>query len=412
MEPVPPLDTLLVESLTTRTQTPFLNRKKELVELAIHNAHFVNFTKKNSGADNWRDVSFVYAAQMYGAGKSRIGRDFVEQTSILLKDNDAYAYHEYCPHHLKSELPELLPILEQFSGARSYRYDLNLAESFEEVVSQCQRIVVDRNQKQLFANFLFEKCVSADSPIFFHFDEVGRLGVDDLRRLRDSCWLCLQALDYQQLQRCFPFFFFSGRDAAYDQLGSAGSPVGSHWLILEPLERTHVISLLKKSTWVDSNKSVFQFYNDLTKEELNRLVDFVIKWTAGAPRPLLYTTHMLQMFHGSHGEHFKCEEGLKVIFKMLVDFVRKSQCAHELGPVSTRRGGLTLKEREVYEYFTLHDWLKTPVERNFILPKMLGVEASIFLRSFNVFAKSRKDGLIDLVVPSLFQLFWKKISRR
>lgn len=70
-------------------------------------------------------MSFVYSAQMYGAGKTRIGSEFVNQTRVLLEEEDTF--HQYCPEHLKSRLPELLPIVEAFSGQR---YDLTKAASF------------------------------------------------------------------------------------------------------------------------------------------------------------------------------------------------------------------------------------------------------------------------------------------
>lgn len=56
------------------------------------------------------------------------------------------------------------------------------------------------------------------SCLFFHFDEVGDMVVDDLRALRNPCW---SSFVHMKLDTCFPFFFFSGRGAAYNQFGSA-----------------------------------------------------------------------------------------------------------------------------------------------------------------------------------------------
>lgn len=113
-----PLDIQYLTECTARTRTPFVNRKRELVELALLNACFVYHARTPDAIEipnNWRNLHFVYAAQMYGAGKTRIGSEFVKQTRVLLKED---VYHKYCPVYLKPYLPELLPILKTFSGAR------------------------------------------------------------------------------------------------------------------------------------------------------------------------------------------------------------------------------------------------------------------------------------------------------
>ena len=51
------------------TETPFLNRQREIVELGLNNAHFVHRVRKTKHMHNWRSCQFVFAAQMYGAGK-------------------------------------------------------------------------------------------------------------------------------------------------------------------------------------------------------------------------------------------------------------------------------------------------------------------------------------------------------
>lgn len=79
-------------------------------------------------------------------------------------------------------LPELLPIVEAFSGQR---YDLTKAASF---YSAAWRFLLIMTWQHYI-------------PIFFHFDEIGHFNVDDLRDLRNSCW--------QPTVRDLLSFFFS-----------------------------------------------------------------------------------------------------------------------------------------------------------------------------------------------------------
>ena len=376
-----------------------MNREREVVEIALYNAQFVNEIRNRRAKDitDWRYLKFVYAAQMYGAGKTRIGQEFVEKTSMLEEK-----FVHYCPQHLRGQLPELLPVVKEFSSAQTVRYDLNVRESFSAFARKCLGDSYDSKEDEIgnFSKFLLKQCASAASPIFFHFDEVGSLDANSLRRLRNSCWDCLVCLDNQQLlQTCFPFFFFSGRDAAYDELGSSGPPIGSHWLILEPLERIHVRKVLNEATF-DGSKS-FQFFNNLTENQLNDLIDSVIEWTAGAPRPLLYTFHMLEVLHDVHGELYKTRDGLKEIFNVLVNIINDEDVLKaNLGAVS-RRGGVELDgtERRAYEYLAFRSWLDNSINHDFTLPPTLGsTKFSKFLRAFNVFAKV-ENNCMKFVVP-------------
>jgi len=188
---------------------------------------------------------------MFGAGKTRIGDEFVAQIQNLLNHPDD-PFQKYCPVE-KSSLPELLEILKKFTHAQSRYYDLTNVSTFREVVSALTRETprVGLEQEDL-QNFFLQQCLRSEIPVFFHFDEIGHFPADDLRRLRAACWEALKHLQKEQLENSFPFFFFSGRGAAYLELGTGGSPVQSHWLILEPLQTSHVLEVLNRSTTSDS----------------------------------------------------------------------------------------------------------------------------------------------------------------
>ena len=182
----------------------------------------------------------------------------------------------------------------------------------------------------------------------YHFDEVGMFSANDLRHLRDSCWRALRELSDKHLKTSFPFFYFSGRGAAYRELGSHGSPVQSHWLILEPLEVSHLNEILNKST--KQGENAFKFQRKLSGPELKQLLRYIIDWTSGAPRQILYTCHMLEMMFDKYGDLYRSTEGLNKVFSMLLEHINsKHKIASELGPVSVR-GGVDLDEGEKMAY--------------------------------------------------------------
>ena len=61
------------------TETPFVNREKEAIQLLLHNAKWVLRFKRKEGKalENYRSLSFCFAAQMWGAGKTRLGEELI-----------------------------------------------------------------------------------------------------------------------------------------------------------------------------------------------------------------------------------------------------------------------------------------------------------------------------------------------
>ena len=380
------------------TSTPFVNRFREVVELAVYNASFIQSIREKGvkNIDDWRSFFFCFAAQMYGAGKTRLGQEFVNQIPVILKQEDLI--DKYIPEHLVMDKHDLLSIIETFSHAETKRFDLTTYSTFLDFTGDFPN-PSNNIPTYLLSDYIIAECEKSSSPIFFHFDEVGNFSATDLRQLRNSCWRALYLLRDEHLKTSFPFFYFSGRGAAYRELGSHGSPVQSHWLILEPLEVSHLNEVLSKSTKQGAN--AFKFQEKLSGPELKRLLRYVIDWTSGAPRQILYTCHMLEMMSAEFGELYKSTEGLKKVFSMLVEYINSTpKIAGELGPISLR-GGVDLDkgEKRAYNYMTYSSWQKKVVKANFKLPWTTEVNSSVYLRSLNVFAKTKHSNTIQLVVP-------------
>ena len=381
------------------TSTPFVNRFREVVELAVYNAVLIQSIREK-GAKNihdWRSFHFCFAAQMYGAGKTRLGTEFVKQIPVILKQEDLI--NKYFPNHLViDDKHDLLSIIERFSHAETKRFDLGRCYTFRQFIDKFPN-PSNKFSVSVLIDYIIAECEKSSSPIFFHFDEVGLFSGSDLQQLRDSCWEALCQLSDKHLKTSFPFFYFSGRGAAYRELGSRGSPIQSHWLILEPLEVSHLNEVLNKST--EQGANAFNFQRNLYGLELNRLLHYIIDWTSGAPRPILYTCHMLEMMCGKYGHLYKSTEGLNEVFSMLVKYINsKHKISSELGPVSLR-GGIDLDEGEkmAYNYMTYSSWQNKVMKVDFKLPWTKKVKSSVYLRSLNVFAKTVEHNTIQLVVP-------------
>lgn len=365
------------------TETPFVNREREVVELALYNANYVFLLKNQDILTDKRPLKFIYAAQMYGAGKTRLGSEFISQLKIL-KDT---TFKKYCPNFLSPHIEDLMKIIVEHHAAIRVIFDATGAASFKALER-----MLGGSLKQLMCDI----CDVARQPVFFHFDEIGGMEADGIRELRLSCFHTSLEL---KSQNCFPFFFLSGRGAACDELGTANSPMGSHWIILEPLQRCHVQEMIRRST------PRFKFHIDLTDEEFDNLADTLIIWTAGAPRPLIYTMHMLNALHACHGQYYKSKEGLKKVFKELVAFISSNILVNELGVPS-----LNVEQKKVYDFFFFCFFTEKCIDTNMKLLWLADKTVDVYLRSFNIFANINEDGKVHLIAPEFVRCIVHKES--
>jgi len=155
--------------------------------------------------------------------------------------------------------------------------------------------------------------------------------------------------------------------------------IGSHWLLLEPLKRSHVHEIIVNSKI--SNNPAFTFHQQLSREQLDRLIDNIIDWTAVSPRSLLYVLHMLQRISEPLIESIKTQVGLNDLFKDLYNFIQKTLSLRMyLGPVSKiSEQELTEDERGAYIELCVLAWQGKHLERHFTLSN--GTAAMIYLKA-------------------------------
>lgn len=132
-------------------------------------------------------MAFVFAAQMFGAGKTRIGREFIGQLSLTTND----IFEKYCPLYMKHCLQQLLDIVREFSTSAKYcRYDCLGVETYDDLCKCYAPKFTSMSQ------YIVDECAKSQSCLFFHFDEIGDFSDGNLRRLRNACLYALKEISY------------------------------------------------------------------------------------------------------------------------------------------------------------------------------------------------------------------------
>ena len=153
--------------------------------------------------------------------------------------------------------------------AKSFNVYITLGDGVETYKCFLKRIGYES-----LAQFVADMCDIVGKPVLIHFDEIGIFKVEELRKLRDNCYQSWEyCVDNKSTDFNVPLFFFSGRGAAYNELGSVSSNVCSHWLILEPLLTQHVRVLVMDSKRYGSK---FEFHKSLNKQQIDVLCDCLI----------------------------------------------------------------------------------------------------------------------------------------
>lgn len=144
----------------------------------------------------WRtgEVIIFFAAQMYGAGKTRMGQEFIKQTKKLLSENISVFTH-FCPVSCRQVLSELLEIIREFCDMADIEYqDSSSINQFEGLIQRCSSELT----VVTFPLYLCKRCEHV--TIFFHFDEIGQFDAHNLRALRNSCFEALQEYQKQYMK--------------------------------------------------------------------------------------------------------------------------------------------------------------------------------------------------------------------
>jgi hypothetical protein len=144
---------------------PFVNRFREVVELAVYNASFIQSIREKGvkNIDDWRSFFFCFAAQMYGAGKTRLGQEFVNQIPVILKQESLI--DKYFPPDWVFYKHDLLSIIETFSHAETKRFDLTTYSTFLDFTGDFPN-PSNNIPTYLLSDYIIAECEKSSSDFF------------------------------------------------------------------------------------------------------------------------------------------------------------------------------------------------------------------------------------------------------
>lgn len=217
-------------------EIPFVNRYNEVYDLLLVNADaLIELLRcreqKQTNISTWRPFHVAVAAQMFGNGKTALGRNFIRQLSdtgfeTFAKEKIAFLANEAFGKALVQEW-------ELAKGAEYTRYDLSGCATLKAVADllKCDK------HGHVAVHIAEHICSLAENgPRFVHFDEVGDLGqeIAQLREAIRQTWIKILTSPEAQMPRIH--FYISGKSVPLAAIGGPSSPVGTKWIILDLLK--------------------------------------------------------------------------------------------------------------------------------------------------------------------------------
>ena len=186
-------------------EVPFVNRHSEVFDLFHTNAAVIlkllHCRARKKDIDNWRPCRVAVAAQMFGSGKTRFGRNFIKQ----LKDSEFLRFCE------GQELGAAWQHeLTQAQSATVEYFDLRFCKTLSDVVYKLYDRMELGPEVAKIAEWILDKAVKCNTPLFVHFDDVGELG-DNVRYLRDAVQQTWQRILEYGGEMPRVYFYLSGK---------------------------------------------------------------------------------------------------------------------------------------------------------------------------------------------------------
>ena len=214
-------------------QVPFVNRYCELFDLFHANAAVIlkllDCHGRKIPIDNWRPCSVAVAAQMFGSGKTTLGRNFIKQ--LKEQETSNFIQEKLTGDDWRDELTRA-------QSAASWYYNLNGCVRMYDVAKVLDYDTFkDRSSTGALdiAQYIFTKVLELDGPVFVHFDEIGDLQVN-VKELREAVRRVWELMLQHQGDMPRIYFYLSGKSVPLTALGGEGSAVGTKWIILDLLQ--------------------------------------------------------------------------------------------------------------------------------------------------------------------------------
>eukprot|EP00434_Breviolum_minutum_P036636 symbB.v1.2.032469.t1/scaffold3898.1/size48671/1 len=331
---------------------PFVNRHDEIFDLFEANADVIlrlqRARAESLQIDNWRPCRVAIAAQMFGSGKTTLGRNFIQQ----LKDSEYEKFAKEKIARLQNKMIEesLEAEWNLMKRARTQYWDLSGCQSLATVA---KKIRCPGDTFIDIADHVMRKASEDNAPLFVHFDEVGELGnqVADLRETIRQTW---SKMLEQEADQPMPriYFFLSGRDVPLKALGKPGSPIGTKWIILDMLKEEHIERILNGTRTLSEKLREFSEFNGLPKT--------LVQWTGGSPRLLVYC---LRALHHLSEEGVLTGDGEQTMERVYSIFQEVQAIAGEVFLAAEDEGDW----RETWIYLILLAQLRVPCHRRMVV---------------------------------------------
>ena len=212
-----------------------MNRHSELFDLFHANAAVIlkllDRRARKKHIDNWRPCSVAVAAQMFGSGKTTLGRNLYQAAEG--PGNQQLHSREVDRGRLEGRVETSttcrIKALQPERLAKTM-YDVAIKLDYGQFkdLSSAGALHIAQHIFALAA-------VTGEKPLFVHFDEIGDLQ-DNVRELRETVrqvWGLMLQHQGDMPRICF---YLSGKSVPLNAIGGSGSPVPTKWIILDLLK--------------------------------------------------------------------------------------------------------------------------------------------------------------------------------
>ena len=218
---------------------PFVNRQYELFQLLCENIDAI-LMLLDGPVENFRPLRVCFSAQMFGAGKTTLGKNFLSQ--IKSKAFEVYA-REMISKRSQKKQKDWVAEWQRAKEARQLYVDARGRPTVDEVLDEIQAegniaTLKSSGSVNRFADLVLTiASQEPDKALFVHIDELGELG-NDVSLIRNgvvATWQRMSKEREKEMPRIY--FFLSGKGIPIGAIGKATSPVGTRWILLDHLHQ-------------------------------------------------------------------------------------------------------------------------------------------------------------------------------
>lgn len=221
------LEKLNGSTFTSSIKMKFVNMTDHIVEMAL--AMISTMVAMKFDPSNTRRRITLFADQMFGSGKSRLGIEFIAQVKEHLEE-------------IKGEVKNIV------SNDEEHEYAVNVLNCLVDSVTiriEFKEFTLLRTSYLDFITNELQKRQNVKS-FLIHIDEINCYSEEQVRAI----WNLLTGIQFQLQKDNNPVFlhlYFSGKQTLFNVIvtGSSSSPSSVKWVILHPLQENYVKEIVQ-----------------------------------------------------------------------------------------------------------------------------------------------------------------------